>query len=137
MDLSWGSAPLKRLRTTGLYYALAYPYLSYCNLIWAINYPSRLERLVYLQKRIIRLIAGVRKWEHCSPYFIKFKVLSIDQIRDFQIGNFFLRLELHLLPPVFNNCLPHAYTRFTLTILEMPLNLAQLRLVLIYEFTLL
>jgi len=29
-------------------------------LTWAINYPSRLKRLVYLQKRIIRLIAGVR-----------------------------------------------------------------------------
>src|SRR6218665_2708897 len=80
-----------------VYYALVYPYLSYCNLIWAINYPTRLKRLVYLQKRIIRLIAGVRKWEHSSPYSIKFKVLSIDQIRDFQIGEFFFRLEHHLL----------------------------------------
>ena len=53
-----------------LYYALVYPYLSYCNLIWAINYPSRLTRL---QKRIIRLIAGVRKWEHSSPYLLNLK----------------------------------------------------------------
>src|SRR6218665_60766 len=92
-----------------LYYALVYPYLSYCNLIWAINYPSRLKKLVYLQKRIVRLIAGVRKWEHSSPYFIKFKVLNIDQIRDFQIGEFFFRLEHHLLSPVFNNFLPNVY----------------------------
>ena len=42
-----------------LYYALVFPYLSYCNLIWAINYPSRLKRLVYLQKIIISLIVGV------------------------------------------------------------------------------
>ena len=41
-------------------------------------------------------------------YFIKFKVL-IEQIRDFQIGEFFFRLEHHLLPPVFNNCLPYMY----------------------------
>jgi len=64
---------------------------------------------VYLQKKIIRLIAGVRKWEHSSPYFIKYKVLRNDQIRDFQIGEFFFRLEHRLLPPVFNNFLPHTY----------------------------
>ena len=84
---------------------------------------------------IYRLIAGVRKWEHSSPYFIKFKVLSIDQIRDFQIGEFFFRLEHHLFRlylTIF--CLMRM--RFTLTILEMPLNFAQLRLVPIYEFTL-
>src|SRR6218665_344782 len=28
---------------------------------------------------------------------------------DFQIGEFFFRLEHHLLPPVFNNVLPHVY----------------------------
>jgi len=70
-----------------------------------------------------------------QPLLIKFKVLGFDQIRDFQIGELFFRLEQHLLPPVFNNfCLMRM--RFTRTILEMPLNFAELRLVPIYESTL-
>src|SRR5688572_3512666 len=63
-----------------LYYALIYPYLSYCNLIWAITYPSRLIRLVIIQKRAVRLIAGVRKWAHSAPLFRELKILKIDQI---------------------------------------------------------
>ena len=71
---------------------------------------------MYLQERIIRLIAGVRIREHSSPYFIKFKVLSIDQIRDIQIEEFFFRLDHHLLLPVFNNNFCLMRMRFTLTI---------------------
>ena len=92
-----------------LYYALIYPYLSYCNLIWAMTYPSRLIRLVIIQKRAIRLIAGVRKWAHTAPLFRELKILRIDQIRDFQVGEFFFRLEHGLLPPIFKDFLPHAY----------------------------
>ena len=92
-----------------LYYALIYPYLSYCNLIWAMTYPSRLIRLVIIQKRAVRLIAGVRKWVHTAPLFRDLKILRIDQIRDFQVGEFFFRLEHGLLPPIFKDFLPHAY----------------------------
>ena len=32
------------------YYSLIHPYLSYCNVVWASNYDSRLVRLTLLQK---------------------------------------------------------------------------------------
>src|ERR1043165_4639117 len=33
-----------------LYYSLILPYLSYCNMIWASNYDSRINKLIILQK---------------------------------------------------------------------------------------
>ena len=36
-----------------LYYTLVYPYLNYCNIAWCSTYPSNLNRILYLQKRIV------------------------------------------------------------------------------------
>ena len=47
--------PSKSLLT--LYYALVYPYLTYCNLIWASAYVTNLERIYLLQKRAVRAIS--------------------------------------------------------------------------------
>ena len=44
-----------------LYYCFAYPYLIYCNHVWGNNYPTNLERLIIMQKKLIRIIT-------CSPY---------------------------------------------------------------------
>ena len=38
-----------------LYYSLVYPYLTYCNMIWASTYESRLSKLVVLQKMAVAL----------------------------------------------------------------------------------
>jgi len=62
--------------------------------------------------------------------------IGIYQIRDLQLGEFLFRLEHHLLPPVFFTIFCLMLMRFTLTTYLMPLNIALLRLVLIYEFTL-
>ena len=47
--------PQKSLLT--LYYSLIYPYLIYCNMIWASTYLTNLRRIVTLQKRVIRIIS--------------------------------------------------------------------------------
>ena len=39
-----------------LYYSLIYPYLTYCNIAWASNYPSKFIPLLTLQKRITRFM---------------------------------------------------------------------------------
>ena len=99
-----------------LYYSLVYPYLSYCNLIWALTYPSRLKGLIILQKRAVRVIAGASRREHSAPLFSKFKILTINEIGELQVGEFFFRLEHGLLPPVFKNFLPHVgdiHTHYT------------------------
>ena len=47
-------SPSKSLLT--LYYALIYPYLTYCNLIWASTYVTNLQRIYLVRKREVRAI---------------------------------------------------------------------------------
>ena len=44
--------PSKSLQTK--YYALIYLYFTYCNLIWASTYVTKLQRIYLLQKRAVR-----------------------------------------------------------------------------------
>jgi len=96
--ISYVIPPSIRLK---LYYSLVYPYLSYCNLIWASTYKSRLHKLVILQKRAVRAIAGISYRTHTSPTFLEFKLLKFHQIKIYQIGVFMYRYANGSLPPVF------------------------------------
>jgi len=84
-----------------LYYSLIYPYLSYCNFVWASTYESRLRKLVLLQKRGVRVVAGASSIAHTSPLFLEFNLLKFHQIKTFQTGIFMYRFAHNLLPPNF------------------------------------
>jgi len=84
-----------------LYYSLVYPYLTYCNMVWASTYDSRLRRLMILQKRAVRVIAGVPRCVHSGPLFTNLRLLKLEQIRTLQIGLFMYRYEHGLLPACF------------------------------------
>ena len=94
---------LPRSIRTKLYYSLIYPYISYCNIVWASTYKSRLYRLEILQKRVVRLIMGVPYGSHTSPIFKFLGILNIDQVGFYQIGEFMFRFNRNLLPSVFRN----------------------------------
>ena len=47
-----------------LYYTFIYPYLCYCNHVWGNTFASYLEKLFLMQKKIIRIIHGVRPRTH-------------------------------------------------------------------------
>ena len=89
-----------KIRLT-LYYSLIYPYLGYCNLIWASTYKSNLQRLTILQKRALRFIAGTPYGSHTGTSFIEFKLLTVEQIRIAQVGEFMYRYEHNLLPAIY------------------------------------
>ena len=86
-----------------LYYAFAYPYLIYCNMNWASNYPTVLDKLNILQKRLIRLITFSEFRAHTLPLFIELKILNVQQICSFQTGNFMYRYCKGMLPSLFND----------------------------------
>ena len=52
-----------------LYYTLIYPYLIYCNIIWAGTYATHLSPLILIQKKIIRIITGQNYLAHTNPLF--------------------------------------------------------------------
>jgi len=123
---------LPKTTRLNLYYALIYPYLTYCNMIWSATYKTRLRKLITLQKRAIRLIAGIRKLEHTRPYFLELKLLTLDQIRDFQIGEFFYRLDQGLLPQYLGDSSTTSQT-YILTLLGTPLLTVLYQLIVILD----
>ena len=62
-----------------LYFTMIYPYLQYCNLVWASTYPSNLSRLVILQKRVIRIINKSDFNAHTSRIFKALHLLVCQQ----------------------------------------------------------
>src|SRR6218665_4059836 len=65
------------------------------------NYESRLSRLVILQKLAIRVVARVSSREHTGPIFSRLKILNIEQIKIFHVGEFMYGYHHGLLPLAF------------------------------------
>ena len=86
-----------------LYYSLVYPYLYYCTIAWGSTYPSNLNRLVLLQKRVIRIIS---KDTHTDPIFRDLKLLRLDQIYLYQLGKFRYLYSSGSLAEYFHNYFP-------------------------------
>jgi len=86
-----------------LYYSIVHPYLTYCNIIWASNYPSRLKRLTTLQKRAIRIMNNSSYLLPTDPIFKHLRILKLEQITSWQVSEFMYRYATRQLPAIFNN----------------------------------
>ena len=86
-----------------LYYSLVYSYLYYCTIAWGSIYPSNLNRLVLLQKRVIRII---NKDTHTDLIFRYLKLLGLDQIYLYQLGKFMYLYSSGSLPEYFHTYFP-------------------------------
>jgi len=88
-----------------LYYSLLYPYISYCNIVWASNYPSSLQKIVLIQKNRLldwqQHLIGVNHQLLCSSNYI-FYLFSIN-IYQTCIFMYKYMVQNHSLPKVFNN----------------------------------
>ena len=71
-----------------LYYALIYPHLIYCNLVWGGTFPTILKPLEILQKRSIRLVTNSPFLAHSSPLFKENFILKLSDIHRFRLGVF-------------------------------------------------
>ena len=70
--------PLLNLKSMiNLYYGLIYPHLDYCVRIWGNTYPTHLDRLVILQKRVLRIMCFERAFSHTTPLFGNCKILKL------------------------------------------------------------
>ena len=92
-----------------LYNSLIYPYLHYGNIVWANNYPTRLDKLFKLQKKVLRIITFSSYTAPSLPLFTQLNLLNIYQINDFLIGSFSFSLSNKVLPLYFSDfCLENA-----------------------------
>ena len=59
------------------------PHLSYCCKRWGNTYSIRLNSLVLLQKRVVRMIANVG-WREHSEIFKKYRILKLLDLINYQ-----------------------------------------------------
>ena len=86
-----------------LYYTFAYPYFIYCNQVWGNAYQTNLEKIVLVQKRLIRLITGSPYRAHTEPLFVANRILTFKEINEFTIGVFMYKSQNGDLPEIFDN----------------------------------
>ena len=71
-----------------LYYAFIFTYLCYCNHVWGNTYITYLDKLYIMEKKVVRIIYGVKPRTHTKPLFEDVKILDIFQINKHLIGKF-------------------------------------------------
>ena len=83
-----------------IYYALVYPYrLIYGNLVWGNAYKSHIQKLVNIQKKILRLISY---FDHTERIFNDLKILNSYKLKNFLSLFMFRYFHLQNLPEIFN-----------------------------------
>ena len=65
-----------------------YPYVTYCVHVWGKTHRSNLDCMITLQKRVIRILAGVHPLTHTEPIFSSLKILKFIDLVDYIIGIF-------------------------------------------------
>ena len=76
-----------------LYYALVFPYLNYCNLIWGGTFPSNLHPLIVLQKKVIRIVHNKPFFHHTNDLFLNSFLLKLDDINKLNLAIYMYKLE--------------------------------------------
>ena len=91
-----------------LYNSLVLPYLTYCNLAWGNSTLTEINKLLLLQKKVIRIISNSSYAAHTNPLFHDYELLKAQDINQFQSAVFMFKIKHKLLPPhflaYFKNC---------------------------------
>ena len=108
---------LNRNTLVMLYYALIYPYLSYCHLIWGKSPNVHLRKLVVLQKRVIRIITMSPFLAHTNTLFRDLEILRVDDLYIYLCSIFIYRCLRSLYPRDFTHdpCFNPFFSRSTTT----------------------
>ena len=86
-----------------LYSTLILPYLNYGILATGNASKSQLGRVYLLQKKIVRIISKNGFYSHTNPIFYANKILKVDDLFYFQLGQFMYKYNTKELPNIFFN----------------------------------
>ncbi len=81
-----------------LYYTLIYPYLSRGLHLWGSTFKAYLNPLIVLQKRAVRITAGVGYLDPTMPLFKDLHILPIANLYYFCLGQFMYKQIYHTAP---------------------------------------
>ena len=86
-----------------IYNTLILPYLNYCNIVWGNCHETKLNHILLLQKKAVRICTNSTYLAHTNPLYHRLKVFKIHDINTLQIAMFMFKYNKELLPPVFSN----------------------------------
>jgi hypothetical protein len=117
---------LSRACLLTLYQSFIYPYLSYSIHVWGGTFKTALDPLFILQKRAVKCICFLRKFDKITMYFSKLSLLSLYEIHRYELVFFMFKFYKGLLPDVFQNYFVrnnniHAYNTRNANNLRIPL----------------
>ena len=81
-----------------IYNTLILPHLSYCCEIWGNTYNCRINEIVLLQKRAVRIINNAGCRDHTTPLFKKYGILKFKDLVEFQLGILMYKASNKMLP---------------------------------------
>ena len=116
---NWQQFCLPKTSLRSLYYSLVYPCLTYCVSVWGSTYQSNLNRIIILQKKIIRIISKVSFDAHTGVLFKEQEILKFSDIYLYQMVNLYIFLKEAYLLIIFVICLL-LQARYILIIQEIP-----------------
>ena len=88
-----------------LYFTLLHPYFDYCNIVWAVQRSTLLNKLFICQKIAIRTVTNSKGNARTKPLFVKLRILSI-----FDVNNLQVAVACYMYRSI-NNLLPQYFCR--------------------------
>ena len=79
-------APLETLKL--LYYGIFFPFISHGIQVWGLTYPTYLNKVFILQKKIIKCMTFIDIMVPSSPLFHELEFLKLNDINNLQIVSF-------------------------------------------------
>lgn len=71
------------------YFAFFQSIIKYCLLLWGNS--ARIDEILKLQKKVVRIISNAKFLDHCKPLFIKLKIKTIINLYIFELATYSLK----------------------------------------------
>ena len=59
-----------------LYYSMVHSHLLCGSVIWGYTYDNLLKRLIILQNKAVKLVAGGQRHDHVTPFYHRLQILN-------------------------------------------------------------
>ena len=86
-----------------IYNALILPYINYCNIVWGNCPKNKLDQILLLQKKAVRICTRSSYLSHTNPLFHRLKILKVHDINTMHTAIFMFKYNNKLLPRLFND----------------------------------
>ena len=84
-------------------YVFTYTYIQYCVSVWGSTYPTNLNRLIVLQKKVVRIVARKPHDAHTDPIFKDLEILKFNCVYRFHVSKMLFQLKNNVLLSAFSS----------------------------------